>query len=171
LEGVAFFDVTKSSTNFIVNTLLNSSIVVKGTQFLVNADSQNHIVETSLVEGDIEFRFKGLDKKTHIIDMNPDDKIVYNSDLLSYTKSKIQEPLEYLTTGEYKFNNVPLREVFDVVSLIHNVKFSRSSEIDSIHYTGVIRGSYDADKTIQLITKTTRLKYKYDSKNEVTIHK
>lgn len=170
LSGEAFFDVKKKSSQFIVNTH-NSSIIVKGTKFNVKANLDDDFVETSLIEGRVLFKFKGQDNKVDSISMAPNERVVYNKTSLKCTESIITEPEEYIINNEYKFDNTPLSEVFETVSLIHNVTFNTTNDINKIRYTGVLRGTHTLDNIVKLITKTTNLKYKFISEKEITIYK
>lgn len=159
LNGEAFFDVAKSDKKFIVK-LNSSKIEVKGTKFNVKANSYDDFIETTLIEGHIVFMYKNAFNKIDSVDMRARDRVVFDKISHNYKISEISEPNEYVINDEYRFDNVPLSRVFEVISSIHNIKFVSTSTIDSLRYTGAIRRSHSMNDIMELISKTTKVRYK-----------
>lgn len=113
LTGEAFFDVTKSKP-FLVH-LKNGTISVLGTKFLAKGDSLSSIV--LLEEGKIVFE---TGSKT--FEMNPGDRLEYNSSEVSvYTDSDI-ELYRYWMKSSLVFKNEPLKNVIEMINKSYDLK-------------------------------------------------
>lgn len=170
LNGEAFFDVAKADKKFIVKSE-NSTIVVKGTKFNVKANSYDDFIETTLIEGSVMFLYKNSYNRIDSINMEPRDRVVYNKIYQEYKKVVINEPNEYIANDEYKFDNVPLSRVFEIVRSIYDVDVVIAPSADSIRYTGAIRRSHTMKNTMELITETTKLKYNYINHRTIKVTK
>jgi transmembrane sensor len=106
LTGEAFFDVFRNKKSpFIVNTN-EVNVKVSGTKFNIASYNNEKDVEVVLEEGKLEFNNK---ERNESYTMNPNDLVVYNKTLRSFSTEVVQ-PQKYLswTEGKLEFRNDPL---------------------------------------------------------------
>ena len=95
LEGEAYFKVAKNKDLPLVVNAGNITIKATGTEFNVRAYSDEGIIETTLVKGEVEISQKGNNNKDRILVLEPNQKAIYVSrfDQLTLEKIKEIEPL------------------------------------------------------------------------------
>jgi transmembrane sensor len=95
LEGEAYFKVARNIDLPLVVNAGNINIKATGTEFNVKAYSEEGIIETTLVNGEIEISQKGNNDKDRILLLKPNQKAIYaeQSDQLTLEKIKEIEPL------------------------------------------------------------------------------
>jgi ferric-dicitrate binding protein FerR (iron transport regulator) len=95
LEGEAYFKVAKNKDLPLVVSAGNITIKATGTEFNVKAYSDEGIIETTLVNGEVEISQKGNTNNDRILVLEPNQKAIYanKSDLLTLEKIKEIEPL------------------------------------------------------------------------------
>ncbi len=95
LEGEAYFKVARNIDLPLVVNAGNINIKATGTEFNVKAYSDDGIIETTLVDGEVEISQKGNNDKNRILVLEPNQKAIYacRSDQLTLEKIKEIEPL------------------------------------------------------------------------------
>jgi len=95
LDGEAYFKVARNIDLPLVVDAGNINIKATGTEFNVKAYSDEGIIETTLVNGEIEISHKGNMDKNQILVLKPNQKAIYaqQSDQLTLEKIKEIEPL------------------------------------------------------------------------------
>ena len=95
LEGEAYFKVARNIDLPLVVNAGNINIKATGTEFNVKAYSDEGIIETTLVNGEVEISQKGSNEKDRILVLEPNQKAIYasQSDQLTLEKIKEIEPL------------------------------------------------------------------------------
>lgn len=94
LEGEAYFKVAKNMDLPLVVNAGNINIKATGTEFNVKAYSDEGIIETTLVDGEVEISQLGNEDKDRILVLKPNQKAIYaeQSDQLTLEKIKEIEP-------------------------------------------------------------------------------
>lgn len=171
LNGEAYFDVAKSKKEFIV-IAGGSKIKVLGTKFNVKANEYDDFVETILLSGSVEFQYEDSIMETKSIVMNPSEQLTYDKATKQYSLSPNRKPREYIINDEYKFDNVPLSKVFEVISDIYELDvIVDNEEIEQTRYTGVIRRSHSITNTMKILSEVASIQYHIDSKSIIIRHK
>jgi ferric-dicitrate binding protein FerR (iron transport regulator) len=95
LEGEGYFKVAKNTRLPLVVFAGNINIKAIGTEFNVKAYSDEGIIETTLVKGEVEISQKGNDSKNKILMLEPNQKAIYanKTDQLTLERIKEIEPL------------------------------------------------------------------------------
>ena len=95
LEGEGYFIVAKNTSLPLIVSAGNISIKATGTEFNVKAYSDEGIIETTLVKGEVEISQKGNDSKNKILMLEPNQKAIYanKTDRLTLERIKEIEPL------------------------------------------------------------------------------
>ena len=94
LEGEAFFKVAKNSNLPLVVSAGNIYIKATGTEFNVKAYVDEDIVETTLINGEVQIFQKVDNENEQVIVLKPNEKAIYSnkSDHLALEKIKKSEP-------------------------------------------------------------------------------
>jgi transmembrane sensor len=91
LEGEAYFMVAKNTDLPLVVNAGNISIKATGTEFNVKAYMDEGIIETTLVDGEVEISQNGNNNKDRILILEPSQKAIYASETDQLTLEKIKE--------------------------------------------------------------------------------
>jgi transmembrane sensor len=136
LEGEAYFKVAKNIDLPLVVNAGNINIKATGTEFNVKAYSDEGIIETTLVNGEIEISQKGNNNKDRILVLEPNQKAIYayRSDQLTLEKIKEIEPLAVkpakITTDKLLIS--PKTDVEQVTAWTKNKLIIRSENLESL---------------------------------------
>jgi len=95
LEGEAYFKVAKNTDLPLVVNAGNINIKATGTEFNVKAYSDEGIIETTLVDGEVEISQNGKNIKDRVLVLEPKQKAIYayQTDQITLEKIKEIEPL------------------------------------------------------------------------------
>lgn len=161
LNGEAYFEVAHNSKMpFIVKTR-KAFVTVKGTKFNLYAYDNEPSIETTLIEGKVDFsenRDNGINKS-----MLPNEQLIYNAD-----SRKIEifpeintEVVTSWVKGTYFFNNVTLKEMVRRLTHYYNVRFEvKSDSILDYSCTGKFRIDEPLDEVLKVISTSRPFKYK-----------
>jgi transmembrane sensor len=136
LEGEAYFKVAKNINLPLVVNAGNINIKATGTEFNVKAYSDEGIIETTLVKGEVEISQKGNNDKEHILVLKPNQKAIYaqRSDQLILEKIKEIEP-QAIKTAKIKTADLLVTsktDVDQVTAWTKNKLIIRSENLESI---------------------------------------
>ncbi|WP_405609114.1 FecR family protein [Polaribacter sp. Asnod1-A03] len=163
LVGEAYFDVTKSSKEFIVKTK-TADITVLGTRFNVSSYLEDECFSSTLVEGSIKLNTKFSEPKSVLL--KPGQRItskktkvtVKNVDTSIYTS---------WIDGKFYFERETLDNILTKISRWYNVKVSFETEdLKSKIFTGVASKNMSIEHLLNLIRKTTNVDYKILNKKD-----
>jgi len=136
LDGEAYFKVAKNINLPLVVNAGNINIKATGTEFNVKAYSDEGIIETTLVNGEVEISQKGNNDKDHILVLKPYQKAIYaqRSDQLTLEKIKEIEPQAIkppkISTSDLLVS--PKTDVDQVTAWTKNKLIIRSENLESI---------------------------------------
>jgi transmembrane sensor len=91
LEGEAYFKVAKNTDLPLIVKAGNINIKATGTEFNVKAYSDEGIIETTLVKGEVEISQKGNNDKDRILILKPNQKAIYTDQTDKVTLERIKE--------------------------------------------------------------------------------
>jgi transmembrane sensor len=136
LEGEAYFKVAKNINLPLVVNAGNINIKATGTEFNVKAYSDEGIIETTLVKGEVEISQRGNNDKEHILVLKPNQKAIYaqRSDQLTLEKIKEIEP-QAIKTAKIKTADLLVTsktDVDQVTAWTKNKLIIRSENLESI---------------------------------------
>jgi transmembrane sensor len=136
LEGEAYFKVAKNINLPLVVNAGNINIKATGTEFNVKAYSDEGMIETTLVTGEVEISSKGNDKKDRILVLKPNQKAIYaqQADQLTLEKIKEIEPLAIkpakIITGNFLVSSKT--DVEQATAWTKNKLIIRSENLESL---------------------------------------
>lgn len=156
LTGEAFFDVTKSSSDFVVNTN-HLSIHVKGTRFNVRAYADDQVVKTTLEEGKVELKVKGNDK---LYSMQPGDQITFNSKKREIEVNHV-DPADFSAWKEDKliFDDTPLQDIILKLENRYSVDIVIEEHLAKSERLTMTIEHETIEEVLELIRLSSRLRY------------
>jgi ferric-dicitrate binding protein FerR (iron transport regulator) len=136
LEGEAYFKVAKNMNLPLVVNAGNINIKATGTEFNVKAYSDEGIIETTLVNGEVEIYQQGNKDKERILVLKPNQKAIYaeQSDQLTLEKIKEIEP-QAIKTAKISTKDLMVSsktDVEQVTAWTKNKLIIRSENLESL---------------------------------------
>lgn len=162
LSGEAYFEVTKSDKQFIVETQ-QTAITVLGTHFNVSSYTDDDFFATTLVEGKVS-----LTNKNHSLILNPGEQ-GYLTSKNSNLKSKKVDTEIYTawTKGKFYFEKQELRNIMAKMSRWYNVEYKFIDKtVGKELFTGVVMKSEGIDNLLDKLSLTTNIGYHIKKVNE-----
>lgn len=136
LEGEAYFKVAKNLNLPLIVNAGNINIKATGTEFNVKAYSDEGMIETTLINGEVEISSKGNENKDRILVLKPNQKAIYAQQSDQFTLEKIKE-LEPLAVKPAKIITDRLlvsskTDVEQVTAWTKNKLIIRSENLESL---------------------------------------
>ena len=157
-DGEGFFSVQKGSRFDVVSE--NGTVRVLGTQF--NVVTRDSTYEVACVEGKVS------------VQNRRDSKVVLTAGLRTFlSNNNLQQPapvgpeVTSWTSGEFYFDNAPLSQVVNTLSLQYNITVQLEN-VDVRYYTGYFT-KYDLEEALKLICVPLSLNYEILNTSEVKI--
>ncbi len=155
LQGEAFFKVEKG-TNFTVKTK-EGNVKVLGTKF--NVFARDDVFRVACYEGKVRVKSKTSEAillKGNAIEIRLDKKERY----------EVIGDNEGWVIGNIKFNNTPLKEVFEAIERQYNIEIKSNGINEHRKFTGELPDD-DLELGLKILAKTMGLKYIYDKKTGI----
>jgi len=137
-SGEAFFEVAKSKQPFVIHTPDGLNVKVLGTKFNLSAYPEDHIAQTSLVEGKVELNINGSSGLV----LKPGQTASFDkkSEVLNLATGEISHQLGWIQNKLY-MDNMSLQEVCTRLERWYDVNILLSDQGlgAKIHYTGVLK--------------------------------
>lgn len=163
VDGEAFFRVAKDPQKPFIVTVGGNEVKVLGTQFNVSNYPESDGVETTLLEGSVNF--SNASGKEVIL--KPNQQVLSAYGKLS-VKDVSAEDFNAWTKGEFLFNDVPVSVVMQKLARWYNVDVDPQSMPKKNLYIRISRQA-DIDEVLDMISKATDLEF--DLKGEKIVFK
>ncbi|RXF68612.1 FecR family protein [Arcticibacter tournemirensis] len=165
LDGEALFDVASNKEQPFIVTTSKFNVEVLGTIFVVNAYSRDKSFKTSLQEGTV----KVYNEKDAMI-LKPGESSVLNGNKLIRGKTSLNE-IDYLQSGIYKFNDMPLSGIVGTMSNWYGVNFIiKDPKLAKSLLTGKIRENDKVETILTAVQKIYPFKYRRTTDNQIEIY-
>jgi hypothetical protein len=169
LEGEAYFEVSKDpNAPFTVKTK-SGNVTVLGTHFNVSAYEEDKNFETTLAEGKVK-----VSEDNQTVVLNPGQQARSKNAGLSVVDV---DPSVYTAwkDGKFYFENENLKNILTKMARWYNfnVKFEQKA-LEQIKFTGIVLKDEPIDRFLDVISKSSNVKYKITKVNqtyEVTVSK
>ena len=163
LSGEAFFDVARDESKpFIVETS-RMDVKVLGTRFNVNADTDNEVVSTTLVDGCVEVA-SGTQKPITLV---PGEQAYGEAGELEKREVNIRLYTSWID-GRFMFNNVELEEIAKQISRWYDVEiFFTNENVKRTRFTGGMVKFKPLDDLIRMIESTSPVRFSVKGKTIV----
>ncbi len=136
LEGEAYFKVAENKSLPLVLNAGKLIIKATGTEFNVKAYSEEGIIETTLIEGNVEISQKGEIRDNEILELKPNQKAIYTgeSDRITLEKVRETEPQAVKPARATTENLLisPKTDIDQVTAWINNKLIIRKENFESL---------------------------------------
>ena len=162
LKGEAYFEVTKSTKPFIVNTS-NLSVKVLGTSFNVSDYSDDNIATTTLIEGRVKVREQGHEKE---YDITPGYTLEYNKEReLVCLQDKSPEKYIAWLDGKLRFEGMRLEDIMRLLKRWYDCDIEYEDErLKNLHYSGMAEKDRPVNYLLHMIEEVTDVKFVIEGK-------
>lgn len=157
LSGEAYFEVDKSTKDFIVKTK-DADITVLGTSFNVSAYEDDSFFAATLAEGRI--KLNTVTQKE--VFLNPGQEAYIDIDASSVLEVRNVDPASCLAwiKGAFFFENERLDRILQKVGRWYNFETDfADSELQNITFTGLASKDFPVKSLLDRISKSTNVKY------------
>ena len=155
LEGEAFFKVKKQlNGNEFTVCSKGTSIVVKGTEFNVQAYQDTPSIEATLVKGSIIFC---ADKKS--IPLKPNQQLTYDTGNQKAVVRQVNVADTEWRNGKYTFREISLKEIVPIFNRIYNTNIVIDKATEDIVFSGYIDRKNPMTHSLDVISLTTGTHY------------
>jgi len=169
VTGEAYFEVAKNEKQPFKVTINNATEVqVLGTNFNINAYSNEPVIKTTLIAGSI--RLYNLKKKEGAL-LTPGDQAVVDSTFTMPVKKRRVEVERDIAwkDGLFSFTDADLPTVMRQLARWYNVKVDYQVGIPDMRFDGKIDKSLTLVQVLNGLTKK-RVKYKIEGPDKITIY-
>jgi len=159
LYGEAFFDVTHNPQKPFVVQCDDVKIIVLGTSFGIKAYENEDNVSVVLNSGKIQ-----LITPTEKIDMNPNDRVVYNKKTqFAHIENVNAEDYTDWRQNRLRFENESLDAIMKTISRMHNIDIVfKDSLLKNQQFTGTIDNT-NIESVLDAIKLTSSVNYKLEN--------
>ncbi|OXA88065.1 FecR family protein [Flavobacterium hibernum] len=174
LEGEAYFEVSKNPHSPFTVKTKSGNVTVLGTHFNVSAYQEDKKFETTLAEGKVKISPINKTQKNESVVLKPGQQASVRNEVL-----RVVEVDPFVSSawkdGKFYFENENLKNILDKMERWYNfnVRFEQKS-LEQIKFTGIVLKDQSIDQFLDIIRKTSNVKYKITKLNqtyEVTISK
>jgi transmembrane sensor len=174
LVGEAYFEVSKNPHNPFTVKTKSGNVTVLGTHFNISAYPEDKKFETTLAEGKVKISEISKAGAKEAVVLKPGQQArVQNGDI----KVAEVDPIGYSAwkDGKFYFENENLKSILTKMMRWYNfnVKFEEKT-LEQIKFTGIVLKDEPIDQFLDIISKTSNVKYKITKLNqryEITISK
>ncbi len=174
LEGEAYFEVSKNPHSPFTVKTKSGNVTVLGTHFNVSAYQEDKKFETTLAEGKVKISQISRTRKDESVILKPGQQARVRNETIRVAEV---DPYGYSVwkDGKFYFENENLKNILDKMERWYNfnVRFEQKS-LEQIKFTGIVLKDQPIDQFLDIIRKTSNVKYKITKINqtyEVTISK
>jgi len=176
LEGEAYFEVAKNPNSPFTVKTKSGNVKVLGTHFNVSSYTEDQVFAATLAEGKVKVSMIAdtSDKRAIIITPGQQAKINNKNNAIEIAEV---DPSVYTAwkDGKFYFENENLKSILTKMSRWYNfnVRFENKS-LEQIKFTGIVLKEEPIDRLLDIISKTSNIKYKITKVNqayEVTVMK
>ena len=176
LEGEAYFEVAKNPHSPFTVKTKSGNVTVLGTHFNVSSYIEDQVFKITLAEGKVKVSDikNASDKKEATLKPGQQAIIINKKEAIEVVEV---DPSVYTAwkDGKFYFENENLKSILTKMSRWYNfnVKFDNKS-LEQIKFTGIVLKEEPIDHLLDIISKTSNIKYKITKINqtyEVTVSK
>lgn len=167
LYGEAYFEVDSSTkhkgSHFLVSHM-EQKVEVLGTEFNIKAYQNESIVATTLVNGKVDVSYKNVHKKL-IPSQQSDLDLTSNSFKISMVDVSRATAWK---EGMFFFEDEPIDNILRTMSRWYNFDYKFLTESSkNTRFTGVIKKKKNLEEILNIISRTSNIKYSINSKNDI----
>ncbi|MES3019289.1 MAG: FecR domain-containing protein [Bacteroidota bacterium] len=167
LHGEAYFDVVHDSSRPFIVTTGKIRTTVLGTAFNINSNTKERIVVVTVTRGKVQVG----DKTRAFSIIDPDEQVVFNSDLDNHVKKlvKAEEFVEW-TNEDIYFDDVNIKDVAGQLQKRFNISIVFTNElIKNCRFSATFLKTQTLEQILKVIGEFNNIKYQFKDKNTVLL--
>ncbi|KAA8482904.1 FecR family protein [Arcticibacter tournemirensis] len=165
LDGEALFDVTSNKEQPFIVTTGKFKVEVLGTIFVVNAYSRDKSFKTSLQEGAVK-----VYNENEEMTLKPGESSVLSANKLIKGKTSLND-IQYLQSGIYKFDDMPLSGIVNKMSNWYGVNFViKEPKLAKSLLSGKIRENDKIESILKAVQQIYPFKYRRLTNHQIEIY-
>lgn len=163
LEGEALFHVVKDAEHPFVVEMEGGDVTVLGTVFNVSAYSEEVCIQTTLVEGSVAFRGKGMKEARVIV---PGEQVTYDVQTNSVEVEKVDTGIYTAwAEGKWIIEGKRLEDIMKQLVRWYDVSvFYQNPEVKELVFTGDLEKYSSCNVILDIISMTTSVEFELKDK-------
>lgn len=149
--GEVYFEVTKNKIPFVVDVTGKQKITVLGTEFNVNAYTDEAAIATTLIEGSVQLQQTGNNAPTRL---RPGQQALLKSGIVNTHDNVDINHITAWKNGFFSFNHTPMSEIMRQVARWYGAKITIDKSVENETFTGRIPRNADIEKMLRIFEKT-----------------
>ncbi len=149
--GEVYFEVNKNKVPFVVDVAGRQKITVLGTEFNVNAYTDEAAIATTLVEGSIQLQHTGNNNTTRL---HPGQQALLKGVTVNTLNNVDINHITAWKNGFFSFNQTPMNEIMRQVARWYGAKITIDKSVENETFTGRIPRNADIERMLRIFEKT-----------------
>jgi transmembrane sensor len=167
MYGEAFFDVSSSTKHKGAHFQVyhnKQEVEVLGTEFNIKAYPDESNIYTTLVQGKVKVSFEG--QQENLIP-NQQSNLNLNTNKFKVSTVDVSRSTAW-KQGVFYFENEPIENILKTMSRWYDFEYKFNAEgLKSTKFTGIIKKNKNLEDILNIISRTSNIKYSINSKNNV----
>ncbi|MFB6454232.1 FecR family protein [Chitinophaga sp. Hz27] len=164
ITGEVYFEVASMADKAFIVQAGNTHIMVLGTNFNINAYTDEESIRTTLLQGAVKV---SSNNKEHVLQPGQQSSIKANGDIQINDHANTQQVVAW-KDGYFSFDNADLATVMRQLARWYNVEVSYDGQLPARTFSGDIGRNLTLDQVLKGLAKT-RIKYRIENGNRIII--
>lgn len=158
LTGEAYFEVAKNTKQPFIVTSAGQEVTVLGTQFNINAYSDEPDIKTTLVEGSVSVRPLGIQHESQSTILIPGQQSIISGNTIQVKTVNTEEFVAW-KDNLFLFHNIDLKSIMLQLSRWYNFNIDINN-IPDAHFYGEIPKDVQLSEVLKMLTESSGLHFK-----------
>lgn len=165
LEGEAYFEVAKDKKRPFVVKSGETEVKVLGTQFNINAYSDNKNIKTTLVEGSVAFSQNIKGEKKEVV-LKPGHQAVVSKGIEGIDVKKVNTTIYTAwKDGRFVFENESFDNIMKILSRWYDVEvFFQNNSLKELRFSGDLKRFENINSHLKMLGMTTNVTFSIKGK-------
>lgn len=170
ITGEVYFDVAKDAKRPFIVKADNSEIRVLGTQFNVNAYSNENSVSTTLVEGKVEVGMPAITKK-EILQPGQQARTKRGGSSIALSKNVDLDEVTGWRHDKFVFQGEgsSIRDIMKQLERYYDINVEYQGDIPDDHFVATMPRSLPISRILQVLQKTERIKFRVEDRKVIVM--
>ncbi|WP_127126419.1 FecR family protein [Pseudoflavitalea rhizosphaerae] len=170
ITGEVYFDVAKDAKRPFIVMADNSEIRVLGTQFNVNAYSNEPSVRTTLVTGKVEVGMPAIKDKA-VLKPGQQARAQRGDAALALIKNADLEEVMGWRNDKFVFQGegATIQEIMKQLQRYYDIDVEYQGKIPDDHFVAIMPRSLPISRILQVLQKTERIKFRIDDRKVIVM--
>ncbi|QEC40309.1 FecR family protein [Pseudobacter ginsenosidimutans] len=170
ITGEVYFDVAKDAKRPFIVMADNSEIRVLGTQFNVNAYSNEPSVRTTLVTGKVEVGMPAINDKA-VLKPGQQARAQRGDAALALIKNADLEEVTGWRNDKFVFQGegASIQDIMKQLQRYYDIDVEYQGKIPDDHFVAIMPRSLPISRILQVLQKTERIKFRIDDRKVIVM--